>query len=261
MKKIYLAILIAGLIQPVGFSQFEGYKFIDLTYDFDENTIFWPTEEGFKLTVQSFGHTEKGFFYAANKFCTAEHGGTHTDAPIHFYEGRQSVDEIPLENLIGKAIIVDVTMQCAEHRDYRVVVEDFLDWEESHGEIPAGSIVLIKTGFGEFWTDRKLYMGTDERGIEAVNKLSFPGLHPHGAEWLVNERKIKAIGIDTPSIDYGKSQLFETHVILGNNNIPIFENVANLDQLPAKDFSVIALPMKIKAGSGAPTRIIALMSK
>ena len=101
-------------------------------------------------------------------------------------------------------------------------------------------------------------MGTDERGPEAVAKLSFPGLHPDTATWLVNERKIAAIGLDTPSIDYGQSKLFEAHQILFKDNIPAFENVANLHQLPPKGAVVIALPMKIRNGSGGPLRIVAI---
>jgi kynurenine formamidase len=103
------------------------------------------------------------------------------------------------------------------------------------------------------------YMGTDERGDSAVAKLHFPGLHPDAAKWLLTSRSIKAIGLDTPSIDYGQSQYFESHVIMFRNNVPAFENVANLDRLPAKDFVVVALPMKIKGGSGGPLRIIAIL--
>jgi kynurenine formamidase len=102
-------------------------------------------------------------------------------------------------------------------------------------------------------------MGTVERGEEAVEKLRFPGLSPEAAQWLVDKRDIHAIGLDTPSIDYGQSKEFRSHVILLSENIPAFENLTNLDQLPAKGFEVIALPMKIKGGSGAPLRIIALL--
>ncbi|HSR18105.1 MAG TPA: cyclase family protein, partial [Ignavibacteriaceae bacterium] len=123
------------------------------------------------------------------------------------------------------------------------------------------AIVLLNTGFGKFWPDRTKYMGTDERGAEGVAKLHLPGLHPDAAKWLIEERKIKAVGIESPSIDYGQSQFFETHVTLAKNNIPILENVANLNELPLKGFTIIALPMKIRGGSGGPTRIIALINR
>jgi kynurenine formamidase len=232
---------------------------IDLTHAFDENTIFWPTADNFKLEVVSAQKTEAGFYYAANNFCTAEHGGTHLDAPIHFFEGRHTADEIPLQQLIGAGVVIDVSEKCAADRDYRVQVEDFTNWETQHGRQLNDVIVLLRTGFGKYWPDRVQYMGTDERGPEAVAKLHFPGLHPDAAKWLGENRRIKAIGLDTPSIDYGQSTLFESHVTLFENNTPAFENVANLDQLPSKDFSVIALPMKIKGGSGGPLRIVAIV--
>jgi kynurenine formamidase len=102
-------------------------------------------------------------------------------------------------------------------------------------------------------------MGTDERGAGAVPKLHFPGLHPEAARWLVANRSVKAVGLDTPSIDYGQSTLFESHRVLFERDIPAFENLANLERLPARGFHVIALPMKIKGGSGGPLRVIAIV--
>lgn len=233
-------------------------EIIDLTYAYDSNTIYWPTEEGFILNQAAEGYTEKGYYYTANSFCAAEHGGTHLDAPIHFAEGHQTVDAIPLENLIGAGIVIDVSDSAANNPDYQVAISDFEQWETEHGQIPEGTIILLRTGFGQYWPDRIQYMGTAERGTAGVAQLHFPGLHPDAAQWLINNRSIKAIGLDTPSIDYGQSQLFETHQTLFKENIPAFENVAHLDQLPSKNFSIIALPMKIGGGSGAPLRIIAI---
>jgi len=152
-----------------------------------------------------------------------------------------------------------VTSQCASNRDYLVSVADFENWERRNGRISPGTIVFLRTGYGKFYPDRKKYLGTDERGAEAVAKLHFPGLDPAAARWLTQNRSIKAIGLDTASIDYGQSSVFETHRILFDKNIPALENVANLDQLPVKGFSVIALPMKIKGGSGGPLRIVAFL--
>ncbi len=232
---------------------------IDLTYAFDDSTVYWPTEEGFVLEKGSEGYTDKGYYYTANGFRAAEHGGTHLDAPIHFAEGRQAVDAIPLQNLIGSGVVVDVREKAAQNADYQVSVADLQQWEAEHGEIPDSTIVLLRTGYGQYWPDRLQYMGTDERGAEAVAKLHFPGLHPEAARWLIENRAVKAVGLDTPSIDYGQSTLFETHQTLFKENIPAFENVAHLDQLPAQGFIVVALPMKIRGGSGAPLRMIAII--
>jgi kynurenine formamidase len=189
----------------------------------------------------------------------AEHGGTHIDAPIHFHENRWTVDEIPLDRLVGPAILVDVTTRCAANRDYRVAISDFEAWEKQHGRIPDTSIVLIRTGFGRFWPDRKSYLGTEERGDAAVAKLRFPGLAPDAARWLIGERHIHAVGLDTASIDYGQSQKFETHRALFEANVPAFENLARLDELPASGFTIVALPIKIRGGSGGPLRAIAIL--
>jgi len=234
-------------------------RYVDLTHSFDESTVFWPTAEGFKLEVLSADTTDAGFYYAANQFSLAEHGGTHLDAPVHFSEGKQSADEIPLERLIGPAILVDVTERCSRDRDYQVTTDDFLAAEKAAGLSLNDRIVLVRTGFGRYWPDREKYMGTAERGPQAVAKLHFPGIDPAAARWLVAERNIKAIGIDTPSLDYGQSTLFETHVTLYADTIPGFENVANLDQLPLSGFTIFALPMKIKGGSGGPLRIVAVL--
>jgi kynurenine formamidase len=234
-------------------------KIIDLTYPFDAESVYWPTAETFKLETDFEGVTEKGYFYSAYRFSAAEHGGTHLDAPVHFAKGHYSVDQIPLEQLTGAGLVIDVTKQCAADVDYLISIADFQDWEKRNGRIPTGAIVLVRTGFGKFYPDRKKYLGTDERGAAAVAKLHFPGLDPQAARWLTQSRSIKAIGLDTASIDRGQSTLFESHRNLFEKNIPAFENVANLDQLPVKGFTVVALPMKIKGGSGGPLRIIAML--
>ena len=234
-------------------------RVVDLTHAFDANSVYWPTAEPFKLETDFEGMTDKGYFYSAYRYSAAEHGGTHLDSPVHFAKGRHTVDQIPLQQLMGSAVVVDVTSQCGSNPDYQVSVGDFQNWERRNGRIAPGTIVLLRTGFGKFYPDRKKYLGTEERGAGAVAKLHFPGLDPAAARWLTENRSIKAIGLDTPSIDYGQSTLFESHRILFEKNIPAFENVANLEQLPLKGFSVIALPMKIKGGSGGPLRIVALL--
>ncbi|MCC6848094.1 MAG: cyclase family protein [Deltaproteobacteria bacterium] len=235
-------------------------RIVDLTHAFGAQTIYWPTEAtGFVLSPERAGVTEEGYYYASNALAAPEHGGTHLDAPLHFWAEGESVDAVPLERLIGPGVVIDVRAAVAASRDHQVSVDDLLAWERAHGLIPPGAIVLLHTGFGAHWPDRRRYLGTEERGEAAVAQLHFPGLLPHAAAWLADTRKVHAVGLDTASIDYGQSKRFESHVALFRRGVPAFENVANLERLPAKGFTVIALPMKIAGGSGAPLRIVAVL--
>ncbi|HVW38571.1 MAG TPA: cyclase family protein [Pirellulales bacterium] len=236
-------------------------RVIDLTHPFDEQTIYWPTEKGFVLEKGQYGLTPKGYFYSANRFAAAEHGGTHLDAPIHFFKDRRTVDEIPLKQLVGEGAVIDVREKCATDPDYQIGVDDLHRWETQHRRQLAEMIVLLNTGYGRRWPQRKEYLGTDAIGPQAVAELHFPGLAPEAARWLVEERQIKAVGIDTASIDFGQSTHFQSHVCLCEHNVPAFENLADLNQLPDGPFVVVALPMKIAGGSGSPLRIAAICSE
>ncbi|MGI9293951.1 MAG: cyclase family protein [Pseudomonadales bacterium] len=249
---------IAPVIQAQDFS---SGRWVDLTHAFTEQSIYWPTAETFRKTTVSEGYTEGGYYYSAFKFSAAEHGGTHIDAPVHFAEGRHSVDQIPVQQLVGAAVVIDIKEKARNDRDYQLSVQDVLAWEKEHGRLPSDIILLINTGSSDFYSDRKKYMGTAKRGEEGVSELSFPGIHPEAATFLAQQRKIKAVGLDTPSIDYGRSKKFESHVILYKKNIPGFENVTNIDLLPAKGSIVFALPMKIEGGSGGPLRIVAFIAE
>jgi len=237
----------------------EQSRLIDLTHAFGSDTVVWPTEQDFRLVLQQAGETPGGYYYASNRLEMAEHGGTHIDAPIHFSKGGQTLDQIPIERLVGAGIRIDVTAQCAGDRDYRITTQDLERWETEHGLIPNNTIVLLDSGFARFWPSRQQYLGTELKGPEAVQALHFPGLHPEAAAWLVRERQVKAVGIDTASIDYGQSTKFETHVALLSQNVPVFENLSDLRDLPHRGFDVIALPMKIAGGTGGPLRVIAVL--
>jgi kynurenine formamidase len=238
--------------------RFPAGQLVDLSHAYDANAIFWPTADPFRLEKVADGVTAAGYYYAANNFFTSEHGGTHIDAPIHFAQGHQAVDEIPVNRLLGEAVVVDVTTASEANPDYQVSVADFQRAEQG-GPIPPDAIVLIRTGFSSRWPDAVRYLGTAARGAEGTSQLHFPGLHPDAAKWLIAERRIKAIGIDTASIDYGQSTLFESHRLLYERDIPAFENLTSLERLPERGAYIVALPMKIRGGSGAPLRAIAIV--
>src|SRR6187549_1436084 len=241
-------VLSSSLYQPVvPTAMFPAGELVDLSHAYGPETIFWPTAaEGFTLHKDADGVTPAGYYYSANSFSMSEHGGTHLDAPVHFAQGHQSVDQIPLERFFGPAVVVDVRQQSEGSADYQVTVNDLAHAEAEQGAVTSVSIVLLRTGFSSRWPDAATYLGTAERGEAAVPKLHFPGLHPDAATWLAETRRVKSVGLDTASIDYGQSTLFESHRRLYEKNIPAFENLTGLDALPARGATVYALPMKIK---------------
>ncbi len=243
---------------PPPSSDIEG-EILDMTYPFDENSIYWPTAKPFQLVKVFWGISEGGYWYASNEFSASEHGGTHADAPIHFAENGRTMDRIPLEEWIGPAVKIDVTMKCEEDRDYLLTVADIEMWEEVYGKIPEGAWVIMYTGIDtKFYPDKKKVLGTEKMGAEAVPELSFPGFSPESVEFLAKERNITGIAIDTPSIDYGKSKEFKVHQILFAADKLALENIANLDKLPASGAMLYVIPMLIKDGTGAPARVFAV---
>lgn len=256
MKKILLLMLSLWLLESLAYS-IDGKKLIDMTYPFAEDTLHWPTAKPFHLEKVNEGMTPQGYWYSSYNYSASEHVGTHLDAPFHFAQGKWTTDQIPLERTIGPGVVIDVRRKAEADRDYRLQVVDIRTWERRYGKIPRGAIVLMYSGWGKFWGDRKRYFGTDQEGD--VTNLRFPGFSKDAAEFLLKERTINAVGTDTPSIDFGPSRDFIAHQLFGGANTPIFENVATLDRLPPKGATIFAVPMKIKGGSGAPLRIFALL--
>ena len=233
-------------------------RIVDLTHPFDEKTPYWPTAaSGFKLERLHYGPTEAGFFYSAYSFCAPEHGGTHLDAPVHFAEGRWTADQVPLAKLVRPAVVIDVASAAAADPDHRLTLDEVKAWEAAHGRIPDGAIVLLRTGWSARWPDKLRYLGDDTPGD--ASRLHFPSYGKEAARWLVDERKVAAIGVDTASIDHGPAKDFPVHQVVAAANVPGLENLAGLEALPATGAWVIALPMKIGGGSGGPLRAIALV--
>ena len=254
-----VALLAAGCRQEAEID-LARYELVDLSHAYSASTLYWPTSPtAFQLSPIHVGLTPAGFFYSAYTFSTPEHGGTHLDAPVHFAEGAIPVERIPLEQLIAPAVVIDVTAQAASDPDYRLTVQDVEGFEAGNGPIGSGTIVLVRTGWSGRWGDRKAYFGDDTPGD--ASKLHFPGYGAEAARLLVEERKVAALGIDSPSVDYGPALDFPVHRLGAPLGVPNFENLTNLDRLPATGAVVVALPMKIEGGSGAPLRAVALVVK
>ncbi len=251
-------ILIALLTGVSGWNAAQAaQQLVDLTYTFDETTQVWPNNRPFHRDSMVKGETKPQDWYATGQVALSEHAGTHMDAPIHFAQGQASIDAISIERLMGPAVVIDVRAAAAGDRDYRLSPADLHRWEAGHGKIPAGAIVMMLTGRGTDWKDRERYFGSATPDVPTT--LHFPGFSKEAAEFLVAERHIHGVGIDTPSIDYGPSQDFPVHRILGGAGLYGLENVARLDQVPPSGATLVALPMKIAGGTGAPVRIIAIL--
>lgn len=250
----------AGSAEATPALALDRFEIVDLTHTLGPDTLFWPTESrGLTLERTAWGQTEGGYFYAAHYISMPEHGGTHLDAPLHFGEGRQATDAIPLERVIGPAVVLDISDQAAEDPDYLLTRDDVEAWETEHGSIPEGSLALLRTGWGDRWPDREKYFGNT--GPEDVENLHFPSFGEEAAEYLIRERKVALLGVDTASIDYGQSQDFAVHRLAARANVPALENLASLSRLPATGALVFAPPVKIAGGSGAPVRVVALVPR
>lgn len=235
-------------------------KLLDMTYPYDEDTIYWPTAKPFHLEKVSWGFSEGGWWYASNEFSASEHGGTHADAPIHFAQNGRTIDQIPLQEWIGPAAKIDVTEKCEKNRDYLLSVEDIKTWEQKYGKIPDKAWIIMYTGIDtKYYPDKKKVLGTEKTGEAAIPELSFPGFSVESVEFLLKSRDITGIAIDTPSIDCGKSKDFRVHQLLFAENKLALENIANLDKLPPSGATLYVIPMLIKDGTGAPARVFAIL--
>ncbi len=237
-----------------------NYNVIDLSHSYGSETLYWPTSpSAFQKLELANGETEGGYYYSAYAVCTPEHGGTHIDAPVHFSKNGQSTDQLVLENLMVPAVVIDVVAKANANRNYRLTIEDVLDFEKKHGAIPEGVAVLMRTNWSERWSDALDYFGDDKPG-DASN-LKFPGFGAEATRLLVQERGVGMLGIDTASVDYGPSKDFIVHQIGAAESVPNLENLTGLDRLPPRGATLIALPMKIEGGSGGPVRVVGLIPR
>jgi len=245
---------------PASFSAEINKKLIDMTFPFSEESIYWPTDKPFTPKAVFRGITDGGYWYASNEYAASEHGGTHVDAPFHFFGQGRTVGQIPLQEWIGAAVKIDVTGKCLANRDYQLTVEDIRAWEKKHGTIPQGAWVIMQSGIdGRFYPDKKGVLGTEKTGKAAVAELHFPGFSPESVTFLLTKRSINGIAIDTPSIDPGTSKDFRAHRELCKAQKLALENIANTEKIPESGAVLYVIPMFIKNGTGAPARAFAVL--
>jgi kynurenine formamidase len=228
---------------------------VDLTYSLNAKNPYWPGPGYTPFQLKPIATLEKNGVLS-QAFCTPEHLGTHLDAPNHFEANRLDVSAIPAESLFARGVVLDVSGAVAADPDYRLTTAEIARWEREHGPIPQEAVVFLHTGWGAYWNNYSRYANADARGT-----MHFPGYSAEAARFLIDQRKVKGVGIDTLSIDYGLSRDFVVHHVVNKAKRYGLENVANLDRLPPRGFYVVVAPIKIEHGSGGPTRIFAVVPR
>lgn len=232
---------------------FDGLRFVDLSYPLNETNQYWPGENYSGFEMKTIATLDKdGVLSKTLSF--PEHLGTHLDAPNHFEPNQPSIAELTPEQLFGPGVVIDTSLKAETDADAMLTVDEIKEWESEHGRIPNGAIVLLNTGWGRFWTNTIRYQNRDARG-----QLHFPSYSAEAARFLIEERKVRGVGVDNLSIDRGISKEFEVHHIVNKAGKFGLENVAHLDKLPPRGFQLLVAPIKVKDGTGGPTRVWAVL--
>lgn len=225
---------------------------VDLTHVITED---FPTYFGTQnLEIETLNTFEQHGFNMY-RWHLVEHTGTHMDAPFHFSPEGMSADVIPLSMLIVPLVVVDIRAKAEEDPDAQLTVEDLRRWERRHGRIPKDACVAMNSG----WAEK---VNTPEfRNADANGVLHFPGFHVDAAQFLLEERQVNGIAVDTLSLDYGPSPDFAVHYLWLPSNRWGMEAVANLDSLPPRGTTLIVGGPKVIGATGGPSRLIALVSR
>ena len=228
-------------------------RVIDLSYALSDKLVPWPGDaKAFEAKINA---TVEKNGYFTRSFWMLEHYGTHMDAPAHFPPGTTTVDKIPAGKFFGPAVILDVRSESDRDPDYELTLKRIEAWEANHGRIPAGAIVLLRTGWASRWPDVARYRNQDANG-----KMHFPGFSVEAAKVLL-ARKVSGLGCDTLSIDPGNSSDFPVHHLVLGAGVYQLENLADLKDLPESGAFLIAAPIKLEGGSGGPVRVFALVGE
>lgn len=224
---------------------------IDLTQPLTSNIPIWPGDPAFEVEAWA---TYEVDYYFINRISIGEHSGTHWGTPNTFIEGARSAGMIPVDELVVPAVVIDVRAQADADVDYRVSVDDITTWEAENGEVPAGSVVILYTGWQDKWDDPAAFINEDEEGI-----LHWPGFGAETVEFLIGERGIVGIGTDTHGADPGNDEEFGASFAMYDADGMILECLAGLDQMPPVGATLVVGGWPIEGGSGSPARIFAFV--
>ncbi|PEQ13073.1 cyclase [Novosphingobium sp. PC22D] len=241
-----------------------GITVVDLTQELSEDTPLLVLPEQFGQTApfsreEISRYDERGVAWHWHNFTVGEHTGTHFDAPIHWVSGKDvpdnTVDKVPPAKLVAPACVIDVSAQCAEDADFLLEESHIREWEAEHGEIPAGSWLLMRSD----WSKREGDAYTNRREDGAHT----PGPNTSAIEFMIKERDVLGFGVETIGTDPGQAHLLEpaypAHTLLHGAGKYGLQCLENLDKLPPTGAIVVAAPLKIRDGSGSPMRVLAFV--
>jgi kynurenine formamidase len=237
----------------------EFYTFMHITYSrvihlshiIDEHIPQWPGDPPVEFTTVAQIPNDG---YYLRRFSLGEHSATHVNAPNSFFADGMGVDKYCAESLVVKAIVINICVAASQNSDYALTIGDILAWEEEYGEIESGSLVLLYTGWQSKWSNRNTFLNQDDQGI-----MHYPGFDSHATEFLLNQRQIAGLGIDTHGVDPGKDSSFAINrLVLAQSGI-VLENLTNLDQLPTQGTTLAIAPLRLRNGSGSPVGVLAFL--
>ena len=226
---------------------------IDLTHNLNDHSPNWEGTQKSPFEAHELGNIDRDGYYS-RIFTTQEHYGTHLDAPAHFAKGMWTVDQIPAERLVRPLVVLDVRAKVKNDADYSVSVEDVADWENAHGMIPSGAVVMAYTGWDSRWQSQKEF-----QNLGSDHLPHYPGYSAEAARFLVKTRDVVGLGIDTMSVDIGATTTYPVHQFTSKESVYHLENVANLALVPSSGATIVVAPIKLENGSGGPVRLLALV--
>lgn len=226
-------------------------KIVDLSHIINPEIPRWPSDPPIEFeTVSEIG--KEGYYL--RRFSMGEHSGTHINAPKSFYAQGVSIDTYPASSLVVSAVVIDVQKQAAANADYALTTSDILIWEQQHQRIPEGSMVLLYTGWQHKWCNPQAFFNPDNQG-----NMHFPGFGGESTRFLLEERRIAGVGIDTHGVDPGQDETFTTNKQVLEKPRIVLENLTNLDQLPATGTTLVIGILRLQGGSGSPVSVFAFV--
>ncbi|MFN6468240.1 MAG: cyclase family protein [Nostoc sp. SerVER01] len=239
------------MIQPGSQNSITYRRVIHLSHVIDLDIPQWPGDPPVELeTVAQLNNDG----YYLRRFSLGEHSATHINAPNSFYSHSIGIDQYPAQSLIVPAVVIDIREIVKANFDYALAIADVLAWEEQYGEIPAGCIVILNTGWQKKWFDKNAFFNQDAEGIS-----HFPGFGIDATQFLLQQRQIAGVGIDTHGVDPGQDNSLATNRLVLEQPRIVLENLTNLDQLPPKGTTLAIGILRLRGGSGSPVGVLAFV--